>query len=84
VAQELQPVGEILASQSILIPTIGELIDRSWMLDAEFSGNGQEFAPGEAFSQQIMRLCGTRRIAPKVLLPGRGVKKVEKDTLRQK
>jgi hypothetical protein len=24
------------------------------------------------------------RIAPKVLLPGRGVKRVEKDTLRQK
>jgi len=26
----------------------------------------------------------TGRIAPKVLLPGRGVKRVEKDTLRQK
>jgi 3-deoxy-D-arabino-heptulosonate 7-phosphate (DAHP) synthase class II len=41
------------------VATIEDVLDRTWIFDAEFSGHGQEFAPDQAVSQQIMRLCGT-------------------------
>ena len=41
------------------VATIDDVIDRSRILDAEFSGHAHEFAPEKENRQRIMRLCGT-------------------------
>jgi hypothetical protein len=41
------------------VATIHHVIDRSGILDSEFSCHKHDFAPKEAKCQRIMRLCGT-------------------------